>query len=63
MPITRGQIIFAIVFFLCFVIGMIWAYRSDRKVNRTYYRGVYLVLLALIVFIALYNLAVKLFNK
>jgi cbb3-type cytochrome oxidase subunit 3 len=63
MPVTRGQIIFAIVFFLCFVVGMIWAYRSDRKVNRTYYRGVYLVLLALIVFIALYNLAVKLFNR
>jgi hypothetical protein len=63
LPISKGQLIFAAVFFICFVAGMIWAYRSDRKVNRTYYKGVWIVLLAMIAFIAVYNLAVKYINK
>ena len=63
MPISKGQIIFALIFFVCFVIVMIWAYRSDRKVNRVYYKGVYIVLIAMILFIAVYNLAVKFFNS
>jgi hypothetical protein len=62
MHITKGQIIFALVFFICFVIGMAWAYRSDRKVNRLYYKGVWVVLVAMIAFIAVYNLAVKFLN-
>jgi cbb3-type cytochrome oxidase subunit 3 len=63
VPISRGQIIFAIIFLICFIIGMVWAYRSDRKVNRLYYKGVWVVLVAMIAFIALYNLAVKYINK
>ena len=63
MTISKGQIIFAIIFFICFVIAMIWAYRKDRKVNRIYYKGVYVVLIAMIAFIAIYNLAVRFLSK
>lgn len=59
MHLSQGQIIFAIVFFIGFVIAMLWAYRKDRNVNRIYYKGVYVVLIVMVVFIAMYNLAVR----
>lgn len=63
MHISKGQIIFAIIFFICFVIAMIWAYRKDRKVDRIYYKGVYVILIVMIAFIAVYNLAVRFLTK
>ncbi|MFL5762393.1 MAG: hypothetical protein ACJ77K_00540 [Bacteroidia bacterium] len=54
---SRGQLIFALVFFICFVIGIIWAYRKDKGGNKAFFKGSYKVLLfSLFVFFALYGL-------
>jgi Ca2+/Na+ antiporter len=54
---SKGQLIFALIFFVCFVIGIVWAYRKDKVDNKTMFRGSYKVLLfALFVFFALYGL-------
>jgi hypothetical protein len=54
---SRGQLIFALVFFLAFVVGIILAYRKDKGVNKGLFKGSYKVLLfAVFVFFALYGL-------
>jgi hypothetical protein len=53
---SRGQIIFALLFFVCFVIGIILAYRKDKYQNNDFFKGSYKVLLVIIfVFVALYG--------
>jgi len=42
---TKGQLTFAALFFVSFVIAIAWAYRSDKAINRTYFKGSYKVLL------------------
>ena len=63
MVISKGQLIFAVIFFIVFVIVMVWAYRSERKTYKLHYKGVYVVLLALLGFVLIYRLAVHYFNK
>lgn len=59
---SKGQIIFAIVFFVAFVIFITIAYSKDKKKNKDYFKGSYKVLLfAILVFVALYAI-VKLKN-
>jgi hypothetical protein len=54
---SKGQIIFAGLFFLSFVIIIIFAYRKDKATNKNLFKGSYKVLLfALFVFFALYGL-------
>ena len=54
---SKGQLIFALVFFICFVIGIIWAYRKDKGGNKSLFKGSYKILIfALLVFFALYGL-------
>ena len=54
---SKGQIIFAILFFITFVIAITWAYRSDKQKNKIIFKGSYKVLLfALFVFFALYGI-------
>lgn len=54
---SRGQLIFALVFFLAFVVGIIWAYRKDKGINKQMFKGSYKVLLfALFIFFALYGI-------
>ena len=43
---SKGQIIFAIVFAISFVIIVTIAYRKDSKIHKKYYRGNLWVLLA-----------------
>jgi|TARA_B100001027_G_C15998443_1_gene211528 hypothetical protein len=50
---SKGQIIFAIVFAISFVIIVTIAYRKDSKIHKKYYRGNLWVLLAFISFIGL----------
>jgi len=50
---SKGQIIFAIVFAISFVIIVSIAYRKDSKIHKKYYRGNLWVLLAFISFIGL----------
>lgn len=56
--LTRGNIIFAIIFFIVFVAAMIWSFRKDRKINSQHYKNssriliyILLVLTALFLFI------------
>lgn len=50
---SQGQIIFALLFVVFFIILMIIMYRKDLKMHRTYYKGSLWVLLTFILFIAL----------
>ncbi len=54
---SGGQLIFALIFFLAFLIGIIWAYKKDKGNNKVLFKGSYKVLLfALFVFFALYGI-------
>lgn len=54
---SKGQLIFAIVFFVAFVIGITFAYRKDKGDNKALFKGSYKILLfSLFVFFALYGL-------
>ncbi len=55
--ITKGQLIFAILFFLAFVIGITIAYRKDKNGNTSLFKGSYKILLFVIfVFVLLYGI-------
>ena len=59
---TTGQLIFAILFFVAFVIVMVFMYRKDKKLHKKHYKGSLWILLGFIVFVAVL-LAVKLYLK
>ena len=50
---STGQWIFAICFFVAFVILMVFSYRRDRKLHRKQYKGTIWVLVGFIVFVLL----------
>jgi len=50
---SRGQIIFAILFAIVFIIALAYAYRKDLKLHKKYYKGNLWVLLAFIAFLGM----------
>jgi hypothetical protein len=46
--ITTGHWIFAGVFMLFFIAYLIWSYRKDLKLHRTYYGGAFYVLIGIV---------------
>ena len=48
---STGQLIFAAIFLLVFVVVMIYSYRKDLKLHRKYYRGTTYILIGFIIFI------------
>lgn len=50
---TTGQLIFAALFFVAFVVIIIFSYRKDIKLHRKYYKGTFYVLIGFLLFIAL----------
>jgi phosphatidylglycerophosphate synthase len=53
---SKGQIIFAILFFISFVIAMYWAYGKDKEKNKVFFKGSYKVILfVILVFIVLFG--------
>lgn len=50
---TQGQLIFASLFVVAFVITMIYVYRKDISMHRLHYKGAFKVLIGFIIFIAL----------
>lgn len=50
---TQGQLIFASLFVVAFIITMIYVYRKDIALHRLHYKGAFKVLIGFIVFIAL----------
>lgn len=59
---TTGQLIFAGLFFVAFVIAMYFAYGKDKALHQKFYKGNYKILIAFILFIAMLFL-IKVFLK
>jgi hypothetical protein len=51
---TQGQIYFALFFIITFTAVLVFAYIKDRPVQKSHYRGVLLILLAVLIFLALF---------
>lgn len=53
---SKGQLIFALLFFIAFVIGISIAYRKDKKENVFLFKGSYKILVFIaFVFFALFG--------
>lgn len=47
--LSRGQIIFAVIFFIAFVIAITYAYSKDKKGNTAFFKGSYKVLIFIVI--------------
>jgi uncharacterized membrane protein required for colicin V production len=59
---SQGQLVFAVCFFVAFVVAMIFAYRKDAKLHKMFYKGNYKILIGFIVFILILFL-IKIYFK
>ncbi|MAN59963.1 MAG: hypothetical protein CMC08_09040 [Flavobacteriaceae bacterium] len=59
---TTGQLIFAVLFLITFVIIMVYMYRKDKKLHKKHYKGSIWILVGFIVFVLLL-LAAKTYLK
>lgn len=59
---STGQLIFAAIFFICFVIAMYIAYGKDKSLHQKFYKGSYKILIGFIIFILLL-FVIKIFFK
>lgn len=50
---STGQLIFALLFLVGFVIVMVFSYRNDKKRNEKYYKGSFWVLVGFLLFLAI----------
>lgn len=50
---SQGQLLFALCFFIAFVIIMIFAYRKDASLHKIFYKGNYKVLVGFMAFIVI----------
>ena len=48
---STGQLIFAALFFIAFVVIIAFSYRKDKKLHKKNYQGVIWILLSFIIFI------------
>jgi uncharacterized membrane protein YoaK (UPF0700 family) len=48
---STGQLIFAALFFIAFVVIIAFSYRKDKKLHKKNYKGVIWILLSFIIFI------------
>jgi len=60
MNVGKGHWIFALIFFLVFIVGMIWAYRKDKPVNKTHYKRAYMLIFVVVLILFLVYTFVKL---
>lgn len=59
---TKGQLVFAALFFIGFTFTIIFAYKSDKQKQKIYFKGSYKILIGfLIAFFAL--LTIKLLTQ
>lgn len=59
---SSGQLVFAGLFFISFVIATIYSYRKDILVHRKVYNGSYKILIGFLIFIGLL-FVIKIFFK
>lgn len=48
---STGQLVFAIIFFVAFIVIMFFSYRGDKKLHKKYYKGSLWVLIGFILFV------------
>jgi len=51
---SKGQLIFAAIFAIAFIILMVWSYRKDIKLHKIYYTKVWIVALGIFLAITLF---------
>ncbi len=57
---TQGQLIFAGIAFVLFVVLMFFSYRSDRKRDKKYFKNSYLIAIAFIaLLVVIYYIKMK----
>ncbi|WP_317191410.1 hypothetical protein, partial [Flavobacterium psychrophilum] len=49
---SSGQLLFAAIFAISFIVIMIFAYRKDLKIHKQYYKGSLWILVGFIIFIS-----------
>jgi hypothetical protein len=59
---SQGQLVFAVCFFVAFVIAIIFAYRKDSKLHKVFYKGNYKILISFVLFIVILFI-IKIFFK
>jgi len=59
---TTGQLVFAIIVFVAFIVLMIYSYRGDKKLHKKQYKGSLWILIGFIFFIG-FLIALKLYLK
>ena len=50
---SKGQLIFAGLFFIAFVIAITYSYKKDILIHQKVYKGSYKILIGFLIFIAL----------
>lgn len=53
---SKGQLIFAALFVIAFVIAMVWSYKKDIKIHKKYYKNSFIVLISIILVIIIFTL-------
>ncbi len=53
---SKGQLIFAVLFIVAFIISMIWSYRKDIKIHRKYYKNTFIIIIAIFLVITIFAL-------
>ena len=51
---SKGQLSFAAIFAITFIMLMVWSYRKDIKLHKIYYTKVWIVALGIFLAIALF---------
>lgn len=59
---SQGQLLFALCFFIAFVILIIFSYRKDIKTHKVFYKGNYKILIGFFLFIGILFL-IKIYFK
>lgn len=59
---SKGQLVFAVLFALTFIVLIIFSYRKDRKIHLKQYKGTIWVFLGFLLFVT-FLLAIKYFAK
>ncbi|MCF6141030.1 hypothetical protein L1S34_07010 [Flavobacterium sp. K77] len=59
---SKGQLVFAVLFFISFIIAAVYSYRKDINIHKQFYKGNYKILIGFLAFIAILFI-IKVFFK
>ncbi len=63
MPFSSGQKIFGIIFIIAFLGIMIWAYVSDSKMHRSFFKNSWVVFISVVLLLFLLVFLINYFHK